>query len=88
MKEPIIFGVHKKEDIEPTGSINPMVDKFGRGPFRTCRGCVHLIDGGSFKSTVECEIKSECKEMKKKHSMFWPACAKFEPKPAEANGNL
>ena len=86
MKEPIIFGVHKKEDIESGGSINPMVDKFGRGPFRTCRSCVHLADGGSFKSVAECKIKSAYKDMKKKHSMFWPACAKFEPKPTEVNG--
>lgn len=81
MKEPIIFGVHKAEDLEGVGSVNPMVDVFGRGPFRTCRGCVHLIEAGSLNGMVECRIKSEMKEMKRKHSLFWPACAKYQQIP-------
>lgn len=81
MKEPIIFGVHKPEDLEATGSVNPMVDLFGRGPFRTCRGCVHLIDPGFQKGIVECRIKSDMKEMKRRHSLFWPACAKYQQTP-------
>ncbi len=76
MKEPIIFGVHKKEDIEAARSVNPMVDLFGRGPFRTCMGCVHLTGNTRRGDMAECAIKP--KDMKRRHSAFWPACAKYE----------
>ncbi len=71
--DPLVFGKHGPADAarRVTKSINPCVDRFGRGPAdKQCGACAMTIQIGS---NFRCGLA-----WRHRHSRFWPTCAKFE----------
>jgi hypothetical protein len=78
MTERLIFGVHTKEDAMQMRSVNPCVDLFGKiENIQLCKGCRHLMNSGIGRGFYRCRLNPRS-GMRKKHSEWWPACARYE----------
>ena len=73
----------ESEPVAPPVPPNPMVRCFGLGPAgATCGQCVHLHTNKLVKAYHKCFLRRVTSGPATDHRRAWPACARFEARPA------